>query len=407
MLERSFGLFYYLKQVKKQKNDERYVYLRITVNGIRKDVSVKRQWESQRWNSQFGRAIGIKKDAKELNAYLDVLLTKIYQIKRELIDSGKPVTANSIKNRLIGKDHDNHMILAEFRNHNTQMQALVGKEFAPSTLCRYKTAHDHTKNFIMWKYEEDDMNIKRLDYEFISQFAFWLKSERKCGHNVTLKYLGNLRKIVVECLKKEWLTNDPFANFKFSRIEKAPIALTKQELIRIVNKRFNIERLNHVKDIFLFCCYTGLAYIDVCQLRRLDITYGVDDRKWITTVRKKTGSAIRLPLLPLALEIMIKYDKDPICIERGFLLPVLSNQKMNSYLKEIADACNIRKNLTFHIARHTFATTITLSNGVPIETVSKMLGHKSVKQTQHYAKIVDIKISQDMQELCKKLKMSL
>lgn len=405
MLERSFGLFYYLKQSKTQNNDVKYVYLRITVNGHRKDVSLKRQWEPYRWNSQFGRAIGVKKDAKELNAFLDVLLTKIYQIKRELIDSGKPVSAISIKNRLVGKDHDHHMILAEFKNHNIQMQTLVGKEYAPTTLTRYKTARDHTKNFIMWQYQENDMNIKRLDYEFVSQFAFWLKSERKCSHNVTLKYLGNLRKIVADWLKKGWIANDPFVNFKFSRIEKIPVALTKQELCRIIDKKFNIKRLDHVKDIFLFCCYTGLSYVDAYQLRRVNITSGIDNNNWITTVRKKTGSDVRLPLLPLALEIIAKYDNDPVCVERGLLLPVLSNQKMNAYLKEIGDVCNIKKNLTFHIARHTFATTVTLSNGVPMETVSKMLGHKSVKQTQHYAQVVDLKISQDMDALKAKLKL--
>jgi len=302
MLEKSFGLFYYLKRVKNRKKEEQYIYLRITVNGIRKDISVKRQWTSRRWNVEFGRAIGTEDDASELNAYLDVLLTKIYQIKRELIDSGKPVTAINIKNRFTGKDHDNHMILAEFKNHNIQMSALVGKEFAPSTLSRYKTAHDHTKNFIAWKYAEEDLNIKRLDYEFISEFAFWLKSKRKCGHNVTLKYLGNLRKIVVDWLKKGWITKDPFVNFKFSRIEKSPVPLTKQELTRIIEKKFNIQRLTYVKDVFLFCCYTGLAYVDVYRLRRSDVNRGIDGNKWITTVRKKTGSDIRLPLLPLALE---------------------------------------------------------------------------------------------------------
>jgi len=268
---------------------------------------------------------------------------------------------------------------------------------------RYKTAHDHAAAFIMWKYQLEDVDVKDLNYEFVSQFAFWLKSVRKCGHNATMKYLGNFKKIVLECIKKGWLLKDPFAGFKTNRKEVIRVALTKEELNDIACKEFETDRLNHVRDIFLFSCYTGLAYVDVYRLRRSDIVTGVDGGKWIVTTRQRTESATRLPLLPAALEIMTRYEDDPKCVNKDLVLPVLTNQKMNSYLKEIADGCRINKNLTFHIARHTFATTVTLSNGVPIETVSKMLGHKSLKQTQHYAKIVDLKISEDMAALKQKL----
>jgi integrase len=283
------------------------------------------------------------------------------------------------------------------------MKALIGKEFAPATYMRYKTAHGHTKDFIRWKYGTDDLEIKELNYEFVTQFVFWLKTERTCGHNAAIKYIGNFKKIVLECMKKGWLQKDPFADFKASRKEVIRVALTKEELERIAKKKYTVDRLAHVRDIFLFSCYTGLAYIDVYQLRRSDIVTGIDGGSWINTTRQKTDSPTRLPLLPAALEIIAKYEEDTYCINKGLVLPVLTNQKMNSYLKEIADGCDVDKNLTFHIARHTFATTVTLSNGVPIETVSKMLGHKSLKQTQHYAKIVDLKISEDMQVLRTKL----
>jgi integrase len=283
------------------------------------------------------------------------------------------------------------------------MKALIDKEFAPATYTRYKTAHDHTKAFIRWKYGTDDLEIKELNYEFVTQFVFWLKTERKCGHNAAVKYIGNFKKIVLECIKKGWLQKDPFADFKANRKEVIRVALTKEELERIAKKKYTVDRLAHVRDIFLFSCYTGLAYIDVYQLRRSDIVIGIDGGSWINTTRQKTDSPTRLPLLPAAMEIIAKYEDDPYCINKGLVLPVLTNQKMNSYLKEIADGCDVDKNLTFHIARHTFATTITLSNGVPIETVSKMLGHKSLKQTQHYAKIVDLKISDDMLALKGKL----
>jgi integrase len=208
-------------------------------------------------------------------------------------------------------------------------------------------------------------------------------------------------------MKRGLLANDPFLGFKSKRNEVIPVALTKEELIRITNKKFDIERLSHVRDIFLFSCYTGLAYIDAYKLRNTDIVIGIDGGMWITTTRQKTNSSTRLPLLPNAIAILAKYQDHPKCVSKGTVLPVLTNQKTNSYLKEIADLCGIRRKLSFHIARHTFATTVTLTNGVPIETVSKMLGHKSLKQTQHYAKIVDLKISEDMNTLRKKLEMQM
>jgi integrase len=403
MLEKSFGLIFFLKKPKNEKGNLRYIYLRVTVDGVSKDIALKRKWDSQRWNASGGRAIGSKEDARELNNLLDVMCSKVYQAKKSIIDLDQALTAENLKNTLTGQGEEERTIIATFKQHNEQMKVLVGQEFAPSTLMRYKTACDHTASFIQWKYQVDDIPVRDLNYEFVSQFAFWLKSVRKCGHNATMKYIGNLKKIVLECIKRGWLVKDPFAGFKTNKKEVIRIALTKGELSKIEIKEFDTDRLNHVRDIFLFSCYTGLAYVDAYQLRRSDIIEGVDGGKWIVTTRQKTDSATRLPLLPAAVNIMNKYEDDPKCVIKDLVLPVLTNQKMNSYLKEIADCCGIKKNLTFHIARHTFATTVTLSNGVPIETVSRMLGHKSLKQTQHYAKIVDLKISEDMASLKLKL----
>lgn len=358
---------------------------------------------ASRWSQDAGRAAGTKEDARSLNNYLDVFSNQVYQAKQLLIESRKTVSAQAIKDVLTGVGEERHMLIEAFDHHNQQMKKLIGSDFAPATLTRYKTARDHTANFIKWKYGVSDLEVNELDYKFASQFAFWLKSERKCQHNAAVKYISNLKKIVLECMKKGWLAKDPFADFQTNRKEVIRVALTKEEIQAIAEKDFDCERLDHVRNIFLFSCYTGLAYIDAYQLRRDDIVTGVDGGKWIITTRQKTDSATRLPLLPSAMEIMEKYEHDARCVQRGKVLPVLTNQKMNSYLKEIQDACKIKKSLSFHIARHTFATTITLSNGVPIETVSKMLGHKSLKQTQHYAKIVDLKISEDMQLLRAKL----
>jgi site-specific recombinase XerD len=309
------------------------------------------------------------------------------------------VTAENIKNTLLGKSEERKFLLEIFQKHNDQLEALVGKDFAPGTLERYKTSLQHTQSFIQWKFGKDDMDIQALNYEFISDYEFWLKTVRNCAHNTTVKYLANFKKIVLSCVKKGWLVRDPFLGYKMVKKEVLREVLDKEELDRIHHKKFCTERLNQVRDIFLFCCYTGLAYIDVKNLRRDQIKVGIDGEKWIFTQRQKTETPTRLPLLPQALEIIDAYNNHPQCCNKGLVLPVMSNQKMNAYLKEIADVCGIQKTLTFHIARHTFATTITLGNGVHIETVSKMLGHKSLKQTQHYAKILDLKVSQDMARL--------
>ena len=404
MMEKSFGLFFFLKQPKNYRNGPKYVYLRLTVDGVAKEVSTKRLWEPSRWSAEAGRATGSKEDAKSLNQYLDTLRTKVHEARRSLMEANASVTAETLKQVMTGREENRRMVLAVFQQHNQQMEALVGREFAPGTLERYRTSLEHTRSFMQWKYGVADMAIQQLDYEFISEYAFWLKSVRHCSHNTTMKYLSNFKKVVLHCVRTGWLNRDPFLGFKLNKKEVVRTALTEKELQIISTKSFTIGRLNYVKDIFLFSCYTGLAYADVKKLKRSELVVGIDGEQWLLTQRPKTDTVSRMPLLPVALEIINRYQDHPQCSQAGKVLPVLSNQKMNAYLKEIADVCGIQKNLTFHIARHTFATTITLSNGVPLETVSKMLGHKSLKQTQHYAKILDKKVSEDMNLLKSKLK---
>lgn len=254
----------------------------------------------------------------------------------------------------------------------------------------------HTKDFILWKYNITDINIDKIDHSFITEYEFYLRSERKCANNTAVKYIKNFHKIINQCLANGWLNKDPFSNYKAKVKEVVRDFLSEAEIEQMINKEFISERLELVRDIFVFSCFTGLAYIDVKQLTLDNISLGIDGDKWIFKNRQKTDTASKIPLLPMAQAIINKYAEQPVCKNEKRLLPILSNQKMNAYLKEIADVCGIKKDLTFHIARHTFATTITLSNGVPLETVSKMLGHTSLKTTQHYAKILDKKISEDM-----------
>ena len=395
-MEKSFSLLYFLKQ--SGIEPKKYIYLRITVDGHPVELSTKKQWWENRWDQEKGRANGVKQDAQEVNFFLDTIENKVFKSRKQLIEDEELITAELLRDMLTGKAN-RKMILELFTDHNVQMEALVGKDYADGTLERYKTSYDHTKAFIWWQYQAEDRYIRKLDHFFIEQYAFWLKTVRNCNHNTTMKYLANFKKIVLICVKNKWLPGDPFANFKMTKLPVIREPLSDWELNSMIKKNFENDRLNQVRDIFVFSCYTGLAYADVKKLKRAEIEQGVDGEQWIFTPRQKTDTPCPIPLLPVALQLIAKYVQHPKCVHEDRVLPVLSNQKMNSYLKEIADVCKIKKTLTFHLARHTFATTITLSNGVPIETVSKMLGHTTIKQTQHYAKILHSKISLDMAAL--------
>jgi site-specific recombinase XerD len=403
MIEKTFSLLFYLKPSKNEKDGLKSIYMRITVESQRFEMSTKFKCHPDKWSAESHRVKGKTEEARMINNYLGSLQLKVHQSRKYLLDHDMDISLENIRNIIRGKTEQNKRILESFAEHNDKMEKLVGREYAKGTYIRYKTSYDHTKAFIQWKYQVEDLEIKKLNYDFISDYSFWLKSVRGCSQNTTIKYLSNFKKIVSECIKRGWLIKDPFAGFKMTRKEVVRDYLTSEELDALEGKYFEIERLGQVRDIFLFCCYTGLAYIDVKKLRRDQIFVGMDKEKWIATSRQKTESSVRIPLLPKALRLIDKYKDHPKWETEGLILPVLSNQKMNAYLKEIADLCGIKKELTFHIARHTFATTVTLSNGVPIETVSKMLGHKSLKQTQHYAKIVDLKVSEDMKLLRSKL----
>lgn len=401
-MQNSISLLFYLKKPKAYASGTVPIYLRITTHGQRAEVSTGREWIPEKWNPSAGRASGTKEDVKALNSYLDTLQGKVYEAHRRLLETEATVTAEAVKNKFTGKAEKPRMLVPIFQDHNNRIKALLGEEFSKGTLCRYTTALKHITDFLQWKYGISDIDIRKIDHAFITEFEFYLRSVRKCNNNSAVKYVKNFGKIIRICISNNWLDKDPFVNYKSKFREVVRAFLSQDEIDAIASKQFSIERLDQVRDIFLFSCYTGLAYIDVKQLTRNNVGMGIDAEKWIFTSRQKTDTQSNIPLLPIAEKVLNKYKNHPQCINEKRLLPVLSNQKMNSYLKEIADVCGITKELTFHIARHTFATTVTLTNGVSIESVSKMLGHRSIKTTQHYAKILDRKVSDDMQILRQK-----
>ena len=393
------SILFYAKRAKANVNGLVPIYTRITINGKRIELSSNRFVEISKWSTEAGKMKGNSEEARSINSHLDMLRIQIIDMQMELIHKKIPVTAETLKSKILGVDERERKIIPIYQNHNDKIEELIGNGYAYGTLERFKISLKHLEEFILWKYKITDISITKIDYAFVTEFEFYLRSIKKCNNNTAVKYVRNFRKIIKICLDNDWLDKDPCGRYEGKMKEVERDFLTEDELSRIYNKRFSSERLTLVKDIFIFSCYTGLAYVDVKGLKKDHIGMGIDGQKWIFKNRQKTDTKSKIPVLPIAQEIIEKYANHPKCLNEDSILPILTNQKMNSYLKEIGDLCDISKEITFHMARHTFATSVTLTNGVPIETVSKMLGHKNIQTTQHYAKILDKKVSEDMQIL--------
>jgi len=389
----------YAKTSKANKNGQLPIYFRLTVNGERFEFSTKKFIEKSKWSTEQSKMKGNSEEARTINNYLDLMKSKIFDIQMELLHKNEDLTIENFKSKLTGAQERERMIIPIYQNHNDKIEDLIGNGYAYGTLERFKISLKHLQEFILWKYNVYDISINKIDYGFVTEFEFYLRSVKKCNNNTAVKYVRNFRKIIKICLDNDWLDKDPTTRYEGKMKEVERDFLTEEELLKIYNKKISSERLQLVRDIFIFSCYTGLAYIDVKGLKKDHIGIGIDGEKWIFKNRQKTDTKSKIPVLPIAQEIIEKYSNHPKCLNEDTILPILTNQKMNAYLKEIGDLCDIPKEITFHMARHTFATSVTLTNGVPIETVSKMLGHKNLHTTQHYAKVLDKKVSEDMKIL--------
>ncbi|HRH50737.1 MAG TPA: site-specific integrase [Panacibacter sp.] len=402
-MNNAMHLSFQVKSSKKNEFGKAPIYARITINEVRTEFSLKRFIEPDKWINKAGIAKGNTEEIRALNAHIMAVRTALFQHYNRLLETGKAITADTVKNSYFGITEKSKTIMEVFQYHNDQMKSLIGKEYSFGTHERYATALSHTKEFIEYKYNVSDFPIKQVNHEFITEYEYFLKAVRKCSHNTAIKYLTNFKKIMRICLGNGWIDKDPFINYRFQLKEVEREILHQHELQAIADKEFATSRLEQVRDVFLFCCFTGLAYSDVKKLTKDHIIIGIDGERWIKVNRTKTDTRSSIPILPMAQAILDKYANHPKCCAEKRVLPVGSNQKMNDYLKEIAAVCEIEKNITFHIARHSFATTVTLQNDVPIESVSKMLGHKSIRTTQHYAKVLDKKVGNDMALLKEKM----
>jgi len=380
------------------KNNEAEIFARITVNQKRANISLKRKININSWNKSNSRAKGNSQNARLLNQYLDNVKARLVQIHQDLINKDNLLTAKLIKSIYLGEGENCKSLNDLIQYHSSKIEGT----FAVGTIRNYGITEKYIFKFLKKNYQTTDIYLKQLDYKFICDFenflhCFWPKGHPKAlGQNTVMKHIQRLRKMITLSYNLEWIDKDPFRRWKPMFEKTYRQFLTENELSNLETYEFISERLDRVRDLFVFSCYTGIAYADIMNLTRNNLLPGIDGNNWIITSRQKTKTLVKVPILQKAQFLIYKYSEHPMTKVTGTLFPIITNEKLNSYLKEVANFAGIKKNLTFHMARHTFATTVTLTNGVPIETVSKMLGHTKISTTQIYAKVIERKVSDDM-----------
>lgn len=376
------------------------IYARLTINGVRAEISIGVSIEPEYWNKMSGKAKGRGDDVKIVNHKIDAIRSKILYHYNHLLSIKKHVTAEDVKNDFLGIKEKEKTLLELVNYHNKKMDEKVQLGvMALGTLKKYRVTENKLEKFIKYQFKKSDLYLSQLKHQFVVDFEHFLRVKENVGNNTTMKYIKNLKKIMNIAVVNDWVVKNPFGNFKCSYHKVHKDVLNQNELRQIINKDFKLDRINEIKDVFIFSCFTGFSYAELSELSPDDIQIGLDGELWIYKNRKKTNVQEKVPLLPLPLKIIEKYKTHPVCRSENRLLPVKSNQKYNSTLKEIALLCKINKKLTTHTARHTFATTVLLANKVPMEVVKELLGHTDIRTTQIYGKILQDNITEEMKRL--------
>jgi integrase/recombinase XerD len=406
----SFSILFFLKKDKASKGIAP-LYVRITINKKFVDISLKRRLKLISWDHKFQKVIGADKELKEIQETIRQTRTEINSAYDNLRYNKEVLTADSVKTFLeSGGEEEQTTLLFLMNYHNTEVKKLLEL----GTMKNYYSTERYVKEFLVKRKKRTDIYLSQLDYKFIIDFEIYLrqrepdKGQRPCTNNTVMKHIERLRKMINIALKNDWIVKDPFLRFERHMIHKDRQCLELEELETIKALNFDIHGQEIVRDTFVFSCYTGLAFADVCNLSSEHLVTDIEGEKWIEMVRQKTanfsGKKFYVLLLPEAIELIKKYRGHPMASYTGTVFPIYSNQATNRYLKVISKMANLNFSLTYHIARHTFATTVTLENGVPMESVSKMLGHSSIRTTQIYSKVKKKKVSTDMKILRERLK---
>ncbi|TNF48422.1 MAG: site-specific integrase [Bacteroidetes bacterium] len=390
----------------RQKDNLSKLYIRIVVDGKRAEIATTHFIARENWDHNKGKVKHKAKFAILINGFIDHATNEIKKHFLLHAANGETITSQKLKDLYCGKKEriTPKTILDAFEYHSVKMQEKIkAGKVAKTTLAKYDYCQTKVENFLKHKFKKTDLPLEELSLKFVTEFEHYLLVNEGMQTNSAHKYITNLKRIMNVAVSLEWIPKNPFDNFRCTYTNPEREILTQAELDTMQYLNIEMPRLAMVRDVFLFCCYTGFAYSDIYKFERNALSIGIDGEYWLSTIRQKTGTRESVPLLPLPMDIINRYKDHPECVKYNKLLPVNSNQKYNAYLKEIADLCGIKKNLTSHMARHTFATTVTLSNGVPLETVSRMLGHTKISTTQIYAKVLDDKVSSDMKDLREKL----
>ncbi len=378
------------------------IFMRLTLNGRRTEISMKKKVLLASWNKPSQSIKRSDKYFKITNDFLLLKKSEALNCYNLMLSGNEKFDVLDVRRRILGETNDKTLMYAvDF--HNEQMKSLVGSDYAIGTYKRYVVTRKKVKAFIKAEYKSDDILICRVDSVFMECFLHYLKTNDKQMISTATKYVKNLKKILKLAYKYKWMKKVPEINLSLNGQKRNIKYLTAEELKSMEAKHFTIERLEKVRDIFLFCCYTGLAYSDVEKITMDNLVNTIEGSKAIEVYRTKTKNRCYIPLMPQAIAIIDKYsDSDEQKISQK-LLPVNSNQRTNAYLKEIADLCGIKKKLTHHYARFTFATTVTLANDIPITDVAYMMGHTNLRTTQIYASVVDKNVTRSMASLGDKM----
>ena len=399
-MKSTFRILFLARWELQKENGQVPLCVRITIDGERVKFSLKSEVSGKIWDPKSGRAKGQTKEALQLNRYLDSIKGQMITHYHRLCEANEVVTATMVRDAFLGTDVKNNTLLTVFEEFNDRQEKLIGIDLAQSTFNKYDLTYRRLKEFIKVKMRKNDILLCQVDRNFVMDFEAYLKIEYKLDTNSSEKLMRIFKRITTMCFKNGQMPKDPFCNHKLKKVKKDRGYLTKSELEKIIDFKPDNKRLEKVRDIFLFCCFTGFDYSTTAALAGKNIVTDDEGSLWIETHRIKTGTPSKVKLLDIPLFILKKYE---LRRDGNFLLPVMSNAKYNLYLKEIASICGIEKRVTSHTARHTFATTVTYANGVSIESISKMLGHTKLSTTQIYARIVDKTVSNEMDKLAEKL----
>ena len=395
MKRSSFSIQFFIRDCRIKKDGSVTIEVKITINGKRSFFSTGKNITAENWDKVKQIAKGKSEESQNINNFLKALKNRLYEKEVELMERGYIVTAELLKDSYFNKVESlkEKTLLEVFIEHNEDQAKNVGNGVAKATHWISVYTFRLVKEYMLQKYERNDIYLRELNQNFIQSFHTFLKIDKGMKQNSATKYLKQLKKIINIAVANSYMTFNPFATYK---IEREPVEidfLDEEELRKIINFDTPIPRLEKAKDMFLLGCFTGLSYIDIKTLAPEHFEKDSAGRIWIKKRREKTGILARIPLLPIAKLILDKYKGN----ER--LLPIQDPADINKYLKDIAILCNINKRICFHTSRHTFASTVTLANNISIEVVSKMLGHTNTRMTSHYAKLIDESIGSQMDKL--------